>query len=135
MCPATGGYSLDQASLSYGANYVYSSGHVKSASGQMATPAFGPGNGQGILLSAFVSAANTILATDWNGAFASGQFAPPAGYFPPMDPILFRHNGMVNVAFCDGHVKAMPQSNITETHPTTSPAGDTVSYQFTVEDD
>jgi len=82
--------------------------------------------------------AETVWATDYSGSFESaaqfdiaGDFlaAPGTGNYPR----VYRHMEMCNTLFCDGHVKAMSQGNLTATR--TGAGGGLVKYLFTVQDD
>jgi prepilin-type N-terminal cleavage/methylation domain-containing protein/prepilin-type processing-associated H-X9-DG protein len=87
----------------------------------------------GCSLADIAAPAETICITDFNWYEAAAQYDIPTNYTSqPPSTAVYRHNDMLNALFCDGHVKAMTQGSLTDTHV----AGTgTVRYLFTREQD
>ncbi len=117
--------------IPYACNTAYWGGHAGSASGPVASH---PMNKS---MAELKVPAETVFATDFSGSWeAGGQYDINPGYVQPSASTTFkavyRHSDVCNVVFCDGHVKAMTQGALLQTH---SVSGVAVKYLFTIQED
>ncbi len=90
-------------------------------------------------LSAIEDTVGTVLLTDGANTFlAKDQTSVAVGatatYGQPYDPFVFRHLESINVAFVDGHVKAMRRDELLKTKGTCGSSVPVYPY-FTVKSD
>jgi prepilin-type processing-associated H-X9-DG protein len=115
--------NINRSNLSYGLNLAYWGGVTAGG-----TPANPP---SGLSLAQIPRPAETILMLDsWGGFEAADQFDAPMWWFG--NDANYRHNGQVNVGFCDGHVKSLNRGSLTMTHQV---GNDPVRYLWTIQED
>ncbi len=131
--------------LSYGANESYHNGFAVDFA---AYPAKNPFDAR--FMSEIRDPAQTVWVMDYssNQIRGGGYDVPPSpsGTGQVLDSKVFRHLDTANVLFCDGHVKAMSQAKLSESHTkhtdssfSVPPANRNIDFQlyylFTVQDD
>lgn len=91
-------------------------------------------------LSGIASVSGTVLLTDGANTFlAKSQTSVPvvnsSTYGPNWNDFVFRHLETINVAFVDGHVKAMRRDDLLRTNGTCGTASVVVYPYFTIRED
>jgi prepilin-type N-terminal cleavage/methylation domain-containing protein/prepilin-type processing-associated H-X9-DG protein len=120
--------NLNRGQYSYGLNVAYWGGRAGSASGPTANHV------AGATMPQVAKPAETVWFVDYTGSYeAAAQYdVPAAAIAVPLNTSMYRHNDIVNTAFCDGHVKAMNKGSLTATHTI---SGVAVCYLWTRQDD